>query len=162
MRHTHRLFADRTSAATMRANQLRLYFSSLAYTLLQTLRRLGLKGTALAKAQCDTIRLKLLKLAAHVSHRAKRLGLVLTELSLRRFVLRGALSAARPSVATTRSNHHPRPVSHLDEPGRAGYSLSLVACAVSHRQSPLSRSISPIPKQLIASDSTNAAPRPFN
>ena len=61
MRHTHRLFADRTSAATMRANQLRLYFSSLAYTLLQTLRRLGLKGTALAKAQCDTIRLKLLK-----------------------------------------------------------------------------------------------------
>ena len=60
------LFADRTSAATMRANQLRLYFSSLAYTLLQTLRRLGLKGTALAKAQCDTIRLKLLKLAAHV------------------------------------------------------------------------------------------------
>ena len=60
------LFADRTSAATMRANQLRLYFSSLAYMLLQTLRRLGLKGTALAKAQCDTIRLKLLKLAAHV------------------------------------------------------------------------------------------------
>ena len=60
------LFADRTSAATMRANQLRLYFSSLAYTLLQTLRCLGLKGTALAKAQCDTIRLKLLKLAAHV------------------------------------------------------------------------------------------------
>ena len=44
------LFADRTSAATMRTNQLQLYFSSLAYTLLQTLRRLGLKGTALAKA----------------------------------------------------------------------------------------------------------------
>jgi len=60
------LFADRTSAATMRANQLRLYFSSLAYTLLQALREVGLKGTALAKAQCDTIRLKLLKLAAHV------------------------------------------------------------------------------------------------
>ena len=52
-----------------------------------------------------------------------------------------------------------------ESPGRTRtgwYSLSLVACAVSHRQSPLSRSISPIPKQLIASDSTNAAPRPSN
>ena len=60
------LFADRTSTATMRANQLRLYFSSLAYCALQALRRLGLKGTSLAHAQCDTIRLKLLKLGAHV------------------------------------------------------------------------------------------------
>ena len=51
------LFADRTSCATMRANQLRLWFSSVAYTLMQALRRLGLKGTKLAKAQCGTIRL---------------------------------------------------------------------------------------------------------
>ena len=61
------LFADRTSTATMRANQLRLYFSSLAYCLLQTLRRLALQGTALAHAQCQTIRLKLLKLGAQVT-----------------------------------------------------------------------------------------------
>ena len=60
------LFADRTSAATMRANQIRLWFSSVAYLLLQALRRLGLHGTALARAQCDTIRLKLLKIGAHV------------------------------------------------------------------------------------------------
>ena len=60
------LFADRTSTAIMQANQLRLYFSSLAYCLLQSLRRLGLQGTSLAKAQCGTIRLKLLKLGAHV------------------------------------------------------------------------------------------------
>lgn len=60
------LFADRTSAATMRANQLRLYFSSIAYTLMVGLRRLGLKGTELAKAQCQTIRLKLLKIGAQV------------------------------------------------------------------------------------------------
>ena len=46
------LFADRTSAATMRANQLRLWFSSVAYTLMNALRRLGLKGTKLARAQC--------------------------------------------------------------------------------------------------------------
>jgi hypothetical protein len=60
------LFADRTSCATMRANQLRLWFSSVAYTLMQALRRLGLKGTKLAKAQCGTIRLKLLKIGAQV------------------------------------------------------------------------------------------------
>ncbi len=60
------LFADRTSCETMRANQLRLYFSSVAYTLMQTLRRIGLKGTAMATARCDTIRFKLLKLGAQV------------------------------------------------------------------------------------------------
>jgi Transposase DDE domain group 1 len=60
------LFADRTSTATMRANQLRLYFSSVAYMLMQALRRLGLKDTALATAQCDTIRLKLLKIGAQI------------------------------------------------------------------------------------------------
>jgi hypothetical protein len=60
------LFADRTSAATMRANQIRLWFSSMAYVLLQTLRHLGLKGTALARAQCHTIRLKLLKIGAQI------------------------------------------------------------------------------------------------
>ena len=60
------LFADRTSTATMRANQLRLWFSSVAYVLMQALRRLGLRGTAMAKAQCETIRLKLLKIGAQV------------------------------------------------------------------------------------------------
>jgi len=58
------LFADRTSTAYLRSNQLRLYFSSIAYVLLQMLRRLGLEGTELAKAQCTTIRLKLLKIGA--------------------------------------------------------------------------------------------------
>jgi|TARA_B100000315_G_scaffold223160_1_gene227722 hypothetical protein len=60
------LFADRTSTAWMRSNQLRLYFSSFAYVLVQTLRRLGLEGTDLAKAQCDTIRLKLFKIGAQL------------------------------------------------------------------------------------------------
>ena len=53
------LFADRTSAHGMRANQLRLYFSSFAYVLLHGLRRLGARGTELARAQCGTLRLKL-------------------------------------------------------------------------------------------------------
>jgi hypothetical protein len=60
------MFADRTSAATMRANQLLLYLSSAAYILMHALRRLGLKDTDLAHAQCQTIRLKLLKIGAQV------------------------------------------------------------------------------------------------
>ena len=60
------LFADRTSTAFLRSNQIRLYFSTVAYLLLQALRRLGLAGTELAKAQCNTVRLKLLKIGAQV------------------------------------------------------------------------------------------------
>jgi hypothetical protein len=60
------LFADRTSAETMRANQLRLWFSSAAYVLLHALRRLALKETDMARAQCQTIRLKLLKIGAQI------------------------------------------------------------------------------------------------
>ena len=59
-------FADRTSAHEMRANQIRLYFSSIAYTLLECIRRIGLRATDLARAQCNTIRTKLLKIGAIV------------------------------------------------------------------------------------------------
>ncbi|HUZ95040.1 MAG TPA: IS1380 family transposase [Edaphobacter sp.] len=58
------LFADRTSTALLRSNQIRLYFSSMGYTLMEALRRLGLKQTDLAQAQAATIRLKLLKIGA--------------------------------------------------------------------------------------------------
>ena len=71
------LFADRTSAATMRANQLRLYFSSIAYLLLHALRRLGLVGTTLAHAQCQTIRLKLLKIGARIRITVRNVWLAL-------------------------------------------------------------------------------------
>src|SRR6266480_2250221 len=60
------LFADRTSTGKMWSNQLRLYFSSIAYVLLQTLRRMALADTELATAQCGTIRLKLLKIGAQI------------------------------------------------------------------------------------------------
>src|SRR5436309_15412036 len=60
------LFSDRTSTAYLRSNQLRLYLSSIAYLLLEAFRRLGLSGTAMARAQCQTIRLKLLKIGALV------------------------------------------------------------------------------------------------
>jgi len=60
------LFADRVSAASMRANQLRLYLSVMAYSLLCGLRRLGLRTTSLANAQVNTIRLRLLKIGAQI------------------------------------------------------------------------------------------------
>ena len=60
------LFADRTSSATMRANQLRLWFSSVAYVLMNELRQVALPGSELARSQCHTIRTKLLKIGARV------------------------------------------------------------------------------------------------
>jgi Transposase DDE domain group 1 len=76
------LFADRLSTNEMKGNQLRLYFSALAYTLVEALRRLGLRGTDWAQARVDTIRLKLFKIGA------------LIRISVRRIVLQ--LSSAYP------------------------------------------------------------------
>jgi hypothetical protein len=73
------LFADRTSTQTLRANQIRLYFSSFAYVLLCALRRLGLQGTELARAQCGSIRTKLLKLGAQVRLSVRRIWVSFSE-----------------------------------------------------------------------------------
>jgi len=73
------MFARRTSCATMRANQLRLWFSAIAYTLQVALRRLGLRGTELAQAQCSTIRLKLLKIGALVRVTVRKVWISLSE-----------------------------------------------------------------------------------
>ncbi|HEX6903337.1 MAG TPA: IS1380 family transposase [Thermoanaerobaculia bacterium] len=66
------LFADRTSTHHLSSNQVRLWFSSVAYVLLHELRRLGLAGTELAQARCDTIRTKLLKIGAQVKVTVRR------------------------------------------------------------------------------------------
>ena len=71
------LFADRTSAATMRANQLRLWLASFAYVLICAVRRIGLAHTQFAEATCGTIRLKLLKLAGLVRISARRIKFAL-------------------------------------------------------------------------------------
>ena len=71
------LFADRTSAATMRANQLRLWFASAAYVLLCALRRIGLAHTQFAAATCGTIRLKLLKIGALVRISVRRISVAM-------------------------------------------------------------------------------------
>ena len=69
------LFAGRVSAETMRANQLRVYFAAMAYVLMHGLRRLGLKGTELERAQATTIRLRLLKIGARIRITARRVWL---------------------------------------------------------------------------------------
>jgi hypothetical protein len=67
------LFADRTSAATMMANQLRLWFASMAYVLIESLRRIALQGTAFHNATCGTIRRKLFKIGALVTISVRRI-----------------------------------------------------------------------------------------
>ena len=99
------LYADRTSAATMRANQLRLWFHSMAYVLISALRRIGLHDTAFAQATCGTIRLKLLKIGALVRISVRRIKVAMasacpTAHEWRRAAIRLALAAlARASPA---------------------------------------------------------------
>ncbi|KAF0146837.1 MAG: putative transposase for insertion sequence element [bacterium] len=71
------LFADRTSTATMRANQLRLWFASMAYVLLAALRRIALIHTQFARATCGSIRLKLLKIGALVATSVRRIKIAM-------------------------------------------------------------------------------------
>jgi len=99
------LYADRTSAATMRANQLRLWFHSMAYALVGALRRIGLHDTAFANATCGTIRLKLLKIGAFVRISVRRIKIAMASAcpaaqDWRRAAIRLALAAlARASPA---------------------------------------------------------------
>jgi len=71
------LYADRTSAHTMQANQLRLWFASFAYVLICALRRIGLAHTTLANATCGTIRLKLLKIGAQIRISVRRIKIAM-------------------------------------------------------------------------------------
>ena len=89
------LFSDRLSTETLRANQLRLYFSSLAYVLVDALRRLGLLGTEWATAQVETIRLRLLKIAAQVRVTARRVWLCYSSAYPWKHVFVAAWSALR-------------------------------------------------------------------
>jgi hypothetical protein len=73
------LFADRTSCSKWLANQFRVLLSALAYTLIQVIRNKALAGTELARARCDTIRLKLLKIGASVIRNTRRIILMLSE-----------------------------------------------------------------------------------
>jgi len=89
------LYADRTSTATMRANQLRLWFASMAYVLMCAVRRIGLDHTPFAKASCGTIRLKLLKIGALVRISVRRIKIAMAS---------GCPAAAAWGVAALRLN----------------------------------------------------------
>ncbi len=91
------LFADRTSAHLMAVNQLRLWFSSVAYMLMEELRRLGLAGTALARAQCDTMRLKLLKIGARIRVTSRRVWVMLSSAYPHKAVFLQAFQQLQPS-----------------------------------------------------------------
>jgi hypothetical protein len=91
------LFADRTSCSAMLANQFRLLLSGLAYTLLDGLRRIALAGTEMCVAQCDTLRLKLIKVAARVRITARRVVFHLASSSPAEPLLRHALAALNDS-----------------------------------------------------------------
>ncbi len=91
------LYADRTSAKTMRANQLRLWFASFAYVLIAALRRLGLRHTRLANATCGTIRLKLLKIGAQVRISVRRIKIAMASACPQAQVF--ALAHARIGIA---------------------------------------------------------------
>jgi Transposase DDE domain group 1 len=95
------LFADRASSATLPANQLRMWFSAMAYVLVDTLRRVGLRHTQFADAAAQTIRLKLLKLGAQVRTSVRRIHFALAsgcpnkvEFELAYLYLRRAFSSA--------------------------------------------------------------------
>jgi hypothetical protein len=89
------LFADRLSTDEMNANQLRLYFSALAYTLVEALRRLALKGTEWAEAQVDTIRLKLFKIGTIVRLSVRRVQLEMSSAYPWKDLYRRAFQALR-------------------------------------------------------------------
>jgi hypothetical protein len=91
------LYADRTSAHTMRANQLRLWFASMAYVLVCALRRVGLAHTQFARATCATIRLKLLKIGALVRTSVRRIKLAMPSA----FPYQAEYRAAHAALAAT-------------------------------------------------------------
>ena len=110
------LFADRTSSATMQANQLRLWFASMAYVLLSELRRIALRHTQFADATCGTIRLKLLKIGALVRRSVRRIKFAIsgfpwqTEFALAYLYLQRASrdSRARPAAPDSSAGAAPR------------------------------------------------------
>jgi hypothetical protein len=95
------MFADRTSTATMKANQLRLWLSAIAYSLMNDLRVLALQGTQLAQATCGTIRLRLLKIGALIRVSVRRVLIHLASSCPSQGVFAQALMNLRPPLMTS-------------------------------------------------------------
>ena len=95
------LFADRTSTATMQANQLRLWFASMAYVLVESLRRIALQATDLADATCGTIRRKLFKIGALVTISVRRIKLAMASGCPYKAVFAAAHRTLRAAIDTS-------------------------------------------------------------
>jgi hypothetical protein len=105
------LFANRTSCSKMRANELRLWLSSVAYTLMIAMRRNGLQDTDLAKAQPETIRLKLLKIGAQVRVTVRKVWVAMAEGCPYKDVFRAAYQNLRRFAdRTSRQVRRARPI----------------------------------------------------
>ena len=104
------LYADRTSCHTMRANQLRLWFASMAYVLIAALRRIGLVHTQFARASCGTLRLKLLKIGALVRITVRRIKLAMPSA----FPYRAEYHAAHAALPSRPGEFHPEPLTDPD------------------------------------------------
>jgi len=89
------LFADRTSCTKWWPNQFRMLLSGLGYALLEGIRRFGLEGTHLARARCDTIRLKLLKIGAVVLGNTRRIRIIASEHNPNNEMLTNVIAALR-------------------------------------------------------------------
>jgi hypothetical protein len=97
----HDLFAGRVSTPTMAANQVRLYFASIAYTLMRALREYGLAGSELERAQCGTIRLRLLKIGAQIKVSVRRVRVALSQaFPLQQLFAQVIAQLAPPRVST--------------------------------------------------------------
>ena len=126
------LFADRTSTTTMRANQLRLTFATFAGVLMTLLRRVGLPGTALARAQAGTIRTRLLKIGARITVSRRRIRIAFASVYPLKQLFAHVLAALRaPPASARRPTGHPSPPSN-----RAGEPPSATARAPAPRPAP--------------------------
>jgi hypothetical protein len=103
------LFADRVSCQTMRANQVRLCLSTVAYVVMRALRQFGLKETEMAQAQCDTIRVKLLKIGATIQVTVRRVVLALSEACPFQAVFQRAWTNLRELVVPIEPFQSPQP-----------------------------------------------------
>ena len=143
------LFADRTSATTMRANQLRLWFAAMAYVLVCALRRMALQHTQFAAATCGTIRLKLFKIGALVRVSVPRIKVAMAFcLSLPKRVRPRPFALDRRGALTTQNRHRdihqqvrapPHGARH-DSPRLPAGSLARIPCtarAIASDQRPL-------------------------
>ena len=155
------LFADRTSTATMQANQLRLWFASMAYVLLCALRRIGLAHTQFAEATCGTIRLKLLKLGALVRVSVRRIKIAMASACPWRDAVRTRSRAAAPRHRLIRTGQRTGPTPPLPTPPKSRRRQSIAGTRLLHGSRQDLRRYSVRVRNAYSRSYSSVAPSPF-